>query len=77
MNTHIAAVKKYAAAHGIKLTEVSAVRESRLRSVRRKRKYDDIKSADMVLIFWDGESPGTKYEIDPCNESDVYIKVLA
>lgn len=39
------------------------------------RNIDIIKAADLVLVFWDGSSRGTKFVIDKCGEYGIPMQI--
>lgn len=69
------AVREYAIAHSIKLTEILPKYAKYGRAAPLKRNLNIIQTADQVLAFWDGRSHGTKYVIDNCKKYDVPITV--
>lgn len=68
--------RQYALSHGIKLTEFLPEYGKYGRSAPLKRNEIIIKNSDMVLAFWDGKSPGTKFVINKCREMNVKIDVI-
>ena len=58
----------YAAAHGMKLTEIKPDYRRYRRAAPLKRNEEIVKSADHVLIFWNGTSRGTRYVIELCEK---------
>ena len=68
--------KKYALAHGLKLTEFLPEYNKFGRGAPLKRNITIIEYADLVLAFWDGKSHGTKFVIDNCKERGVPVKVF-
>lgn len=62
--------REYAKANGIKLTEFLPEYEKYGRGAPLKRNLQIIDYADLVLIFWDGVSRGTKYVIDNCKKKN-------
>ena len=60
--------REYALSHGIKLTEFLPEYEKYAKSAPLKRNDKIINYSDMVLVFWDGKSKGTKYVIDMCEK---------
>ena len=68
--------RKYALAHGIKLTEfLPDYKRYGRGAAPLKRNLQIIKYSDIVLAFWDGTSKGTKYVIDNCRKMGVTVKV--
>ncbi|MDE6764525.1 MAG: DNA-protecting protein DprA [Oscillospiraceae bacterium] len=70
-----ACAKEYAIAHSIKLTEFLPEYEKYGRSAPLKRNITIIKSADIILAFWDGKSNGTRFVINKCREMGKELKV--
>lgn len=68
--------REYALSHGIKLTEFLPEYEKFGRKAPLKRNITIIENSDIVLAFWDGKSPGTKFVIDKCGEMGVEVKVI-
>ena len=68
--------RAYARKNGLKLTEFFPDYKKYGRPAPLKRNIDIIKSADLVLAFWDGKSRGTKFSIDKCKEFNIPVKVL-
>ena len=62
--------RKYALAHGIKLTEFLPEYTKYGRSAPLKRNITII-----VIAFWDGKSRGTKFVIDNCRKLGVEVRV--
>ena len=71
-----ASAREYAIAHGLELTEFLPEYEKFGRGAPLKRNITIIEHADLVLVFWDGKSRGTKFVIDKCREMGVPIKVF-
>ena len=68
--------RKYALAHGIKLTEFRPDYKRYGRGATPlKRNIQIIEYSDIVLAFWDGTSKGTKFVIDNCKKMGVEIRV--
>ena len=65
--------REYALANGIKLTEFLPNYKKYGRSAPLKRNLEIIKYADMVLVFWDGQSRGAKFVIDNCNKMGIPV----
>ena len=59
--------KEYATAHDIKRTEFLPEYDKYGRYAPLKRNISIIEYADIVLVFWDGKSRGTKYVIEKCH----------
>ena len=62
--------RKYALAHGIKLTEFLPEYTKYGRSAPLKRNITIIE-----IAFWDGKSRGTKFVIDNCRKLGVEVRV--
>ena len=58
--------EEYALKNGIKIKKILPEYEKYSRNAPLKRNVEIINYADIVLIFWDGESKGTKFVIDKC-----------
>ena len=67
--------KEYALRNHIKLTEILPEYEKYGRAAPLKRNSQIIADVDMVLIFWDGKSKGTKNVIDKCRNSGIEHKI--
>ena len=70
------AAATYAKAHGIKLTEFLPDYKAFGRGAPLRRNLEIIDYADMVLAFWDGTSPGTRYVIENCYKKGKPIRVF-
>jgi len=68
--------REYAVSHGIKLTEFLPEYEKYGRAAPIKRNVTIIENSDIVLAFWDGKSPGTKFVINKCGDMGVEVKVI-
>ena len=64
--TEIVSAREYALAHGLLLTEFRPdySRYGRSAPLRRNRQIVDY--ADLVLLFWDGSSHGTRHVLNLC-----------
>lgn len=67
--------KDYALKNKINLTEFLPQYSKYGRKAPLVRNMDIIRSADIVLAFWDGKSRGTKYVIDNCKKLNVPVRV--
>lgn len=67
--------KLYAIKHNIPITEFLPNYSKYGRTAPLKRNIEIIKSADLVLAFWDGKSGGTKYVINNCKKMNVPVRV--
>lgn len=68
--------RRYAKAHGIKLTEFLPDYDSYGRRAPLLRNLEIIDYADLVLAFWDGSSRGTYFVIDNCKKKGKPCKVF-
>lgn len=68
--------RRYARAHGIKLTEFLPDYATHGRSAPLIRNITIIENSDLVLAFWDGHSRGTEFVIDRCRKKNHPIKVF-
>jgi len=68
--------KKYAEAHGIKLTEFLPDYSKYGRGAPLRRNLEIIAYSDTVLAFWDGKSKGTKYVIDNCKNLGKPVRII-
>ena len=59
----------YAKANGLKLTEFLPEYSRYGRAAPLKRNDKIIEAADLVIIFWNGNSKGSKYVINKCKKS--------
>ena len=58
----------YARREGLKLTEFLPNYAEFGRSAPLRRNVEIIDYADLVLIFWDGQSPGSRFVVDRCKK---------
>lgn len=68
--------RRYAAAHYIPITEILPEYDLYGSSAPLKRNDIIIKNSDIVYIFWDGKSRGSKYVINKCIELDKPHKIF-
>ncbi len=68
--------KEYALQHHIKYTEFLPDYPRYGRSAPLKRNDEIIRYAELVLIFWDGRSPGSAYVSRRCEELAVAHQVI-
>jgi hypothetical protein len=40
------------------------------------RNIEMAKSSDLVVLFWDGKSPGTKQMLEYCLKNNIFVKVI-
>lgn len=71
---HSAAV--YAAAHGLPITEFHPDYAAFGRAAPLLRNLDIIAYSDLVLAFWDGQSPGTAFVIERCRKQHKPLRVF-
>lgn len=68
---------EYAKKMGIAFTEIKPDYNRYKKGAPLVRNKEIVEMSDFVLVFWDGESRGTKYVIDMCErigkEREVYI----
>ena len=57
---------QYAQKNGILLTEIKPDYSKYKKGAPLVRNKEIVKLADLILIFWDGKSKGTKFVIDEC-----------
>lgn len=67
--------RKYALAHHIPLTEFLPEYEKYGKAAPLKRNITIIEYADQVIVFWDGESRGTKFVIEHCKKRNIPLIV--
>ena len=68
--------RRYARAHGLKLTEFLHDYESYGRRAPLLRNLTIIDYSDLVLAFWDGSSRGTQFVIENCKKKNKPVKVF-
>lgn len=68
-----ASAADYAVSHNIKLTEFLPEYKRYGKSAPLKRNLEIIKYSDLVIVFWDGKSKGTKYVIDNCKKLNIKL----
>lgn len=68
--------KEYAVANDIKLTEFLPEYNKYRKGAPLKRNLQIIDYADEVIIFWDGQSKGTKYVIDNCRKQNKKMVII-
>ncbi len=68
--------RRYAQAHGLKLTEFLPDYEQFGRGAPLRRNLTIIDYADQVLAFWDGESRGTRFVIENCKKQGKPLRVF-
>lgn len=72
-----ACAREYALSNGIKLTEFLPEYKKYGRVAPLKRNITIIEHADLVLVFWDGSSHGTKFVIDQCKNRNIPVTVFS
>ena len=70
------AAVEYAKEHGIAFEEILPEYEKYGRAAPIKRNRDIVLSADLVLIFWDGVSKGTKSSLELCKKEKRRYKLF-
>ena len=63
--------KAYALSNGIQYVEFLPDYKRYGKSAPLKRNHSIVENADLVLAFWDGLSPGTKYTIHLCRQNGI------
>lgn len=71
-----ACAREYSLTKGIKLTEFFSEYKKYGRCAPLKRNLQIIDYADEVLAFWDGQSRGTKYVIEQCENRNKKVTVI-
>lgn len=67
---------EYAIGCGIKLTEFRPDYATYGRAAPLLRNLQIIAYSDMVLAFWDGESPGTAFVIERCRKQQKPLQII-
>ena len=70
-----ACAREYALAHNLKLTEFLPAYEKYGRGAPLRRNLQIIDYADLIIVFWDGVSKGTKHVIDNCEKRKKNVMV--
>ena len=68
--------RRYALAHGLKLTEFLPEYHKYGRGAPLRRNLQIIDYVDTVIAFWDGTSRGTKFVIDNCYKKGKPVKIF-
>lgn len=68
--------KKYCTDNNIQIKEFLPEWEKYGRGAGIKRNKDMLMESNFVLIFWDGQSKGTKFNIDYCKKNNKNYKVV-
>ncbi len=68
--------RRYAREHRLKLTEFLPEYDLYGRQAPLRRNITIIEYSDLVLAFWDGTSPGTRFVIQKCKEKKIPCKVF-
>ena len=68
--------KIYALSNGIKYTEILSEYSKYGRCAPLKRNLEIIALSDVVIVFWNGKSKGTKFVIDNCKKMNKLIKLV-
>ena len=68
--------KAYALSNGIQYVEFLPDYKRYGKSAPLKRNHSIVENADLVLAFWDGLSPGTKYTIHLCRQNGIPLRIF-
>ncbi len=68
--------RRYACRQGLKLKEFLPDYDQHGRSAPLIRNLDIIDYSDLVVAFWDGSSPGTRFVIENCKKKNKPIKIF-
>lgn len=68
--------KAYAQANGLKLTEFLPAYARYGQAAPLRRNEEIVRYADAVLVFWDGESAGTRYVIELCKTYGKPVQIV-
>ena len=68
--------KEYAVSHNIEITEFLPEYKKYGKKAPLIRDAQIVEYADLVLAFWDGVSPGTKFVIEKCRKKNVPVKIF-
>lgn len=68
--------KRYAVQNNLSYREFLPEYEKYGRAAPLRRNIQIIEYADLVLAFWDGESPGTKFVIEKCKKMNVPVRIF-
>lgn len=68
--------RRYAEEKGLKLTEFLPDYDTHGRSAPLLRNLTIIDYSDLVLAFWDGSSPGTRFVIENCRKKNKPFKLF-
>ena len=68
--------RAYAQQHGVKLTELLPEYNRYGRAAPLRRNITIIEHAELVLAFWDGSSPGTRFVIENCKKRGIPVNVF-
>lgn len=66
---------RWAMERGLELIELKADWKKYGRSAGFRRNHDIINTCDECVAFWDGQSHGTKHDIDLCNEQGKKVHI--
>lgn len=72
------AAKEYAKKHGIKFTEIAPDYERHGRGAPFIRNREIVDSCDVLYIYWDGKSRGTKFTMDYAKKANkkIVLKII-
>ena len=68
--------RTYALEHGIQLTEILPEYEIYGRGAPLRRNILIVERADLVLVFWDGVSRGTRFVIETCRKRGIPMQAF-
>ena len=71
-----AGVKKWASENGVPLREFLPDYEKYGRAAPIRRNAEMLSKADLVLIFWDGKSRGTRFGLDYCKKHSIPFRLF-
>ncbi len=71
-----ACAQNYAIANGIPLKEFFPAYSQYGRAAPLRRNMQIVEYADVVLVFWDGKSRGTKFTIDYCAKLGKEMRIV-
>ncbi len=67
---------RYAKKHGIRLTEIRPDYDNYGRSAPLRRNCEIVKTADLVLVFWDGVSRGSSFVVRECERTGTEYRIF-
>ena len=69
--------KKWAITHNKQIMSFPAQWDKYGKSAGFRRNYDMVEACDQCLIFWNGQSKGTKHDIELCKKSAKPYTIIA